>query len=283
VIDESKLRHPLEWRYFVVAVLLNLAIVAAAVFVIAAAPDFLKAHPVLRKQIDLLSGLAIAAVLGIPLLALRRHVRVAEMRGRSVRLSKTQFGGVYEILEAQCRMLGMAQLPHLYITDKAIPQYSWAYSTGGRDYIVLNQNIVELDIAKLRDVIAFAIGSELGRIRLGHTSGWQEVLVTYVVAIPLIGNPLRQVRTFSRDRYAATLAPDGFRGLMISAIGRRLLDGVNVQEFLEQARTYEGKWVSATRFDDRTPPVLRRIQELQQTGFESFLPKAASGKAGSGG
>jgi hypothetical protein len=277
MVDEAKLRHPLERRYFVVAIVLNFVIVAGAIILVAVAPDWLKAYPVLRKQVEVLSGLAIAAVLGVPLLALQRRVRVAEMRGRSVRLSTTQFGGVHEILEAQCRMLGIAVPPELFITDKAIAQYSWAYSAGGIDYIVLHQNIVDPDFEKLRDVIAFAIGSELGRIRLGHTGAWQEMLVTYVVAIPLIGNPLRQVRTFSRDRYAATLAPDGFRGLMLSAIGRRLLDGVNVAEFLAQARDYEGRWVSATRFDDRTPPVLRRIQELERTGFASFLPKVGSG------
>jgi hypothetical protein len=271
MIDESKLRHPLEQPYFVAAVVLNFVLMAFAIVVLAVAPDWMRAHPVLHKQAELLSGLAIAALVGVPFLAYQRNVRVASMRGWSVRASRTQFAGVYEILEAQCRVLGLAVPPQLYITDHAISRDAMAYSAWKETCIVLDQNVIAADISTMRDVIAFDIGAELGRIRLGHTNGWQEMLITYVVAIPFIGNPLRQVRTYSRDRYAATLAPDGFRGLLMDAVGRRLLGAVGRDEFLDQARHYGGGWVKATRFEGKTPPVLARIQELRRAGFESFL------------
>lgn len=277
MIDESKLRHPLERPYFAIAVVVNFALMAAAIVVLAVAPEWLRAHPVLHKQAELLSGLAIAALLGVPFLAYQRNVRVASMRGWSVRASQTQFAAVYEILEAQCRRLGLATPPELYITDKAISRDAMAYGAWKESCIVLDQNVIAPDVSKMRDVIAFDIGSELGRIRLGHTNGWQEMLVTYVVALPFIGNPLRQVRTYSRDRYGATLAPDGFRGLLMGAVGRRLLDAVDRDEFLDQARDYGGGWVKATRFEGKTPPVLARIQELRRAGFESFLSGRSAG------
>jgi hypothetical protein len=91
------------------------------------------------------------------------------------------------------------------------------------------------------------------------------------VGFPFLANPLRQVRTFSRDRYGAYLAPDGFRGLLFAASARRLLDDVNVEEYVKQADSYGGAWVKSAVFFYSTPSVLRRVQELKSAGFEGFL------------
>ena len=76
------------------------------------------------------------------------------------------------------------------------------------------------------DAMAFILGRELGRIRLGYTRLWKEILLTYVLRIPYLNIPITRVRTYSCDRYGAFLAPAGVRGLIIavSLSGRNTID-----------------------------------------------------------
>jgi Zn-dependent protease with chaperone function len=269
--DESQLRHPLEHPYFLGSVTLSLIVVAAAIVVIVFAPDWVTSHALLSKQATFVRAALVAALAGMPLLVLLRHRRDAYVHGQSIRLSRNQFAPIYEILERQCQRLGVTEVPGLYITDKGIPPYSKAFSTRSDHSIVLHQNLFEVDLQKTLDVAAFTIGHELGRIRLGHTDWLDELLLTYVFIVPFVANPLRQLRTFSRDRYGAYLAPDGFRGLLFAASARRLLNDVNVDDYLKQADGYGGAWVKSALYFYDVPSVLRRVQELKSAGFDVFL------------
>jgi hypothetical protein len=248
-----------------------MVVVAAVIVLVTLAPDWLKSHPTLSKEARLVRAALVAALAGIPLLALVRNRRNAYIHGQSIRLSRNQFAPVYEILEKQCQRLGMTEVPGLYITDKGIPAYSKAFSTRSDHSIVLHQNLFEADLQKALDVAAFTIGCELGRIRLGHTSWLNEMLLTYIFIVPFLANPLRQLRTFSRDRYGAYLAPEGFRGLLFAASARRLLNCVNVEAYLKQADGYGGAWVKSAIYFYDVPSALRRVQELKSAGFEDFL------------
>jgi Zn-dependent protease with chaperone function len=270
-LDESQLRHPLERPYFLASVVLSLIVVAAVIIAIVFAPDWLNSHAMLSKEATLVRAVLVAALAGMPLLVLLRNRRDAYVHGQSIRLSCDQFAPIYDILEKQCQRLGMTQVPDLYITDKGIPPYSKAFSTRSDHSIVLHQNLFEVDLQKTLDVAAFTIGSELGRIRLGHTDWLDELLLTYIFIVPFFANPLRQLRTFSRDRYGAYLAPDGFRGLLFAASARRLLNDVNVDDYLRQADSYGGAWVKSSIYFYDVPPVLRRVQELKSAGFEGLL------------
>jgi hypothetical protein len=281
--DESQLRHPLEYPYFLFSVVLSLIVVAAAIVIIAFAPDWLKSHAMLSKDATLVRAALVAALAGMPLLVLFRNRRNAYIHGQSIRLSRNQLAPIYEILERQCQRLGMTDVPDLYITDKGIPPYSKAFSTRGDHSIVLHQNLFEVDLQKTLDVAAFTIGYELGRIRLGHTDWLDEMLLTYILIVPFLANPLRQLRTFSRDRYGAYLAPDGFRGLLFGASARRLLNDVNVDDYLEQADSYGGAWVKSAIYFYDVPSVLRRVQELKGAGFEDFLRSKSAPSPAPGG
>jgi hypothetical protein len=270
-MTESQLRHPLERPYFLASVILSLIVVAVVTVVIILAPDWLKSHAMLSKGATVVRAALVAVIAGMPLLSFLRNRRDAYVHGQSIRLSRNQFAPIYELLEKECQRLGMSEVPGLYITDKGIPPYSKALSTRSDHSIVLHQNLFEADLQKGLDVAAFTIGCELGRIRLGHTDWLDEMLLTYIFTVPFIANPLRQLRTFSRDRYGAYLAPKGFRGLLFAASARRLLDDVNVDDFLKQADSYRGIWVKSTTYFYDVPPVLRRVQELKSAGFEDFL------------
>src|SRR5262249_51810912 len=234
-IEERNLRHPQDRLVFLASVALNLALMAGAVYLVASGPDWLKSHPYLRKPVEQIRTLAIIAIFALPAAVIIRNERRVEIRGNSIRLSRDQFGAVYALLESHCKKLGLIQKPSLYLTNSAIREPAKAFSSWKRDYIVVSQGIVDASLEGSGDALAFILGRELGRIRLGYTRLWTEVLLTYVLRIPYLNIPISRVRTYSCDRYGAFLAPDGVRGLVIAVSGRRLLQNVNVEDYIKQS------------------------------------------------
>jgi hypothetical protein len=265
--DERALRHPHERPLFIVSVILNFTLMAAAIVIVVHEPAWIKSNPFLHKEVGVFRFLAITALVGIPLLFLRRNQREAYVRGNSVRLSETQFPEVYAILADHCRRLGMAQIPELFITSSAIQPFSQAYSSWRENYIILHQIIFDTDYKKTLDVVAFTLGHELGAIRLGHTAVWNEMLLTYISSLKWLRNPLNRIRVLSRDRYGARLTPTGLRGLLIFAAGRRMMNYINIQEYLEQSRHYGSIWSILNIFAEGVPQVFVRVQQLRAAGF----------------
>jgi Zn-dependent protease with chaperone function len=272
-VDESVLRDPLERPVFLATVAFNFVLMAVAIALVFYQPGWMKSHPVLGKDIGFLRVLAITALFGIPLLALNRNRREAAIRGNSLRLSEHQFPEIYAILENHCRRLGMAQTPELFLSSGTIAPYSRTFSSWRENYIVLHQILFDIDDRKTMDVISFVLGHELGAIRLNQTAVWNEMLLTYVSSIKWLRNPLERVRMFSRDRYGAALTPTGFRGLLINAVGRRLMNQVNVEDYLAQERRYGGFWSGVNIFFEDRPQVLTRIKRLHEAGYRYMPPQ----------
>lgn len=274
-IDESALRHPFERIYFFVLVAINFLLLGLGIALLFHEPSWVKSHPLLSKQVQVVRFLALTALIGIPLLALNRNRREASIRGNSIRLSEKQFPEIYAILQDHCRRLGMTQVPELFLTSSSIAPFSQTFSSWRENYIVLHQIIFDIDVHKTTDVLAFILGHELGAIRLKQTNVINEMLLTYVSAVKWLRNPLSRARTYSRDRYGATLAPTGFRGLLINAAGRRLMDQVDVQEYLDQSRHYGSLWANANILFEAKPTVFSRINQLRKAGF-SYTPPEVS-------
>jgi len=189
-IEERNLRHPQDRLVFIASVALNLALMAGAVYLVASGPDWLKSHPYLRKPVEHIRTLAIIAIFALPLAVLVRNERRVEIRGNSIRLSTDQFGAIYDLIESQCRKLGVTVVPEVYLTNSGIREPAKAFSTWKRDYIVLSQSIVDPNLQASGDALAFILGRELGRIRLGYTNLWTEILLTYVLRIPYLNIPI---------------------------------------------------------------------------------------------
>lgn len=267
VIDERRLRHPHERPIFIASVAANFLIMALAIALVFYEPAWIKQHPVLGKEIGFLRVLAVTSLIGIPLLVLERNRRESSVRGNSVRVSDQQFPEVYAIFKDHCRRLRMPSMPELFITGGTIAPFSKTFSSWRENYIVLHQIIFDIDDRKTMDVISFILAHELGAIRLNQTAVWNEMLLTYLSAFKWFRNPLERVRTYSRDRYGAALSPTGFRGLLINAVGRRLMDRVEVEDYLAQARHYGGFWSQLNVFFESKPQVFTRLQQLRAAGY----------------
>lgn len=274
VVDESKLRDPSERPIFIASVVVNFLLMALAITLIFYQPPWIRAHPVLGKDIGFLRVIAITALVGIPLLVLNRNRRESSIRGNSVRLSERQFPEVYEILRAHCGRLGMTEIPELFLTGATIQPFSSTFSSWREKYIVLHQIIFDIDDRKTLDVISFILAHELGAIRLNQTAIWNEMLLTYISSIKWLRNPLERSRTYSRDRYGAALSPTGFRGLLINAVGRRLMDHVDIDDYFAQMRRYGGFWSSLNVFFEAKPQVFTRLRRLRDAGYR-YRPRQA--------
>jgi uncharacterized membrane protein YoaK (UPF0700 family) len=276
---ESALRHPAERPYFIASVILNFLLMGLAIVFVVHTPAWVKEHAFIAKEVMLLRVLAISALVAIPGAVLIRNRRRALVAGDSVRLSPGQFPEIYAILTEQCRQLGISDVPEIYLTVGTIRPFSEAFSSWHENFIVLHQIILDIDYRKSLDIVAFAIGHELGAIRLNHTAWWNDMLLTYVSTIKWLINPLKRARVYSRDRYGAYLAPTGFRGLLIYAVGRRLMNDMNIKDYLNQANQYGGFWAELTILTQRKPSVLHRLRELQSAGFDLELPPAIKTEA----
>jgi hypothetical protein len=106
----------------------------------------------------------------------------------------------------------MTDVPELYISNDVANEPAMTHSVWGEYYIVLNARYLEGQPETILDEISFTLGSEVARIRLGHVSLLNEVLITFVLKFPLLANPILNFRIFSRDRYGAVLEPFGFMG-----------------------------------------------------------------------
>ena len=262
--DESQLRHPAERPLFLAFAVLNVLLMAAAVFIVLSDSNWLRAHPHLAGYIRVL---AIGAVFGIPAIVFLRNTRHALVRGKSIALSPQQLPQIYAILQRHCERLAIDPLPELYVSDMNMAQPARAYRSWKCDHIVLSSKFLQPNLQPMLPVFAFWLGREIGRLRLEHATWATEFLVTYVARIPYLSNPLRHVFTYSEDRYGAFLAPEGLPGLIGVASGRRILPEVNASDYLKQVRRYGGIWARLATMTEPEPPVSQRIKALFETGL----------------
>ncbi|AKV00636.1 hypothetical protein AKJ09_07299 [Labilithrix luteola] len=261
------LRHPLERRIYVGCVILNFVLLGLGILTVVITADVLEAHPGLGRLVGHLKYLVIAAMIGLPLAPLTRHLSLFTARGNAVRISGDQFPELHAIVAEHCRRLEMNERPELYVSVTADAMVSVYSAVGSPSCVLLSEEFFDPEWRKNLDAMSFAIGWGLGAIRLGHTRFLSDVLTAYIVHVPFLRNPVSLVRTYSRDRCAAFVAPEGVRGLVLQAAGKDVLAAMDPASFVEQAMQFDGLWAKLSQLRRPTPHVLVRIKRLYETGF----------------
>ena len=274
VRDESELRKRSDRLIYLATVLVNLALFALAIILIEHGSAWLDQYPRLAKRAQDVRALAFAALLAPPALVFLRHRRRANAAGNGVRISERQLPELYDTLVRFCDRLGHQPIPALYIADKA-NGISEAFAAWHHQFIVIRPVYFIAPLEEVRPIYEFEIGRELGRIRLGHTRWWDELLVAYVVKLPLLRNPLLHARTYACDRYAAWLAPDSIRGLTVYASGRPLYKLVDVPAFIDQAESTRGFWPWLSNLTRSEPHVTFRLRALLDAGLFTRVDSVA--------
>ena len=272
-VDESELRWPWDRPISVLTVLLNFGLIAAAILLVAYGSQWMESYPFLAKRIEQLRVVAIAAIVALPGVVILRNARRGNIRGNSVRVSRDQFPEIYGILERQCQKLGVTKLPELYLSDAS--DESHAFSAWSRNYIVLGTDYLG-PVQESLGTIEFFLGRQIGAMRLGYAKWWNELLMWYVLKLPLISLPVRKARVLSQDRYGAFLAGGSIRPLIVLVTGRLLSRAVNVDGYLDQVGKYGGLWDRVGAWTAKAPPLARRVKALQEAGLLREEPEGSA-------
>lgn len=266
-IDESQLRDRFEKFVFIASAVLNLALPVIAIALALKGSDWLASHPFFVGKIRKILVGEIALIFSPLALVIARNSLRGFISGNSIRLSKDQLPQIYEVLEKYCDKLGIRDVPELYISERAISDFSMACSAWRHDFIVLNTVLLDPNIEDRLPVIGFAIGRELGALRLGYTKWWNELLLCYVNILPFFNKLISRLRTYSCDRYGAFLTPDGLSGLIVLSAGPFMLKHVNVKEYVKRVQEYGGIWEKMSEGKNKTPHISNRIKALFDAGL----------------
>ncbi|PVY97989.1 M48 family metallopeptidase [Actinomycetospora cinnamomea] len=259
-------RHPAEVPFFVLMVVLNVAIVLAilrAAIVVPFLPESLQDSAAANAIRAALVGL----LLFVPALVVIREVQRATTRGTTVQLSPRQFPELYRTADEFAAALRLRRRPDIYVANGNGTLNAFAAQAAGHDYVVLNSELFANLYAHNREGLRFVLGHELGHIRLHHVALWYQLAVAYSSRIPILGPTLSRLREYSCDRHGAALAPHGAAGLVLLTAGRHTETAVDVDQLLEQGRHLRGFWVGLAQLPRSHPFTVRRLERLVDLGL----------------
>jgi hypothetical protein len=259
-------RHPRERRVSIIVAVIDVVIAVAIILVLLWGAEWLEARPTIGKY-SAHGRILLLAVLGAPLVAAylrRKRRKVAQEEG--IRVGTRQLPDVHRMLALHCARVGIPE-PELYMSDGV--EHTTSFAWGGHTCIILSTHEFSMFPDAFDDIVDFALAREVGSICLGHTSHLSDVLASSVAPFPFLRLPLHHVRTLSRDRYGAALAPHALRALIVPAAGDRLLHRIDIDDYFAQvdAMVDSGFIARAERLLKKDVPLGIRVRELRRAGI----------------
>jgi hypothetical protein len=265
--DPARLRHPLEKRVEAIVTAVDAILVTAIAGFLFWGTEWLETRPSLA-QYEPHAQVLLALLLGAPIIAtfIRRRRRLLAQED-SIRISESQLPDVHAVLVKHCRRIGIP-VPELFISDTV--EHTTSFGWRQHRCIILSTHDFSMAPEAFDDIVDFVLAREVGSICLGYTSYRNELLASWVAPIPFLRHPLNRLRTFSRDRYGALLAPRSFRALIAAACSDRLRERVGLATYLSQLdeeTDFRGVTNSLVWLLKKRVPLGHRIRELQRAGM----------------
>jgi Zn-dependent protease with chaperone function len=264
-------RHPAEVPFFVVMVVLNLAIVLVIVRSALVVP-FLPAEMQDSGFANTVRAALVGLLLFVPALIVVREVQRASVLGTAVQLSERQFPALYSTAQEFAEALGLGRRPAVFLANGNGALNAFAAQAAGQDYVVVSSELFAHLREENRDGLRFILGHEMAHIRLHHVSLWYQLAVAYSQRIPILGPTLSRLREYSCDRVGAGLEPQGAVGLVLLASGRYTETEVDIEQLLDQGRRLRGLWVGLAQLPRSHPFTVRRLERLVELGLLSTDP-----------
>ena len=262
-------RHPAEAPFFVVMVVLNLAIVLVIVRSALVVP-FLPAEMQDSGVANTVRAALVGLLLFVPALIVVREVQRASVLGTAVQLSERQFPALYGTAQEFAEALGLGRRPVVFLANGNGALNAFAAQAAGQDYVVVSSELFAHLREENREGLRFILGHEMGHIRLHHVSLWYQLAVAYSQRIPILGPTLSRLREYSCDRLGAALEPQGAVGLVLLASGRYTETEVDIEQLLDQGRRLRGLWVGLAQLPRSHPFTVRRLERLVGLGLLSM-------------
>ncbi|KAI5672208.1 hypothetical protein M9H77_12572 [Catharanthus roseus] len=258
-------------------------------------------HPLDRQNTLLLRAIPGLNDIGKALLGtVTEQVMLLENIGTSVRVNENQLPELHKLMIEACTILNIEEAPDLYMRQSPVPNAYTLAISGKKPFVVVHTSLVELLTQKeLQAVLAH----ELGHLKCDHGLWltFANILTLGAYSLPGLGGIIAQrleeqlfrwlrAAELTCDRAALLVAQDP--KVVISVLMKlaggcpSMADQLNVEAFLEQARSYDkassspiGWYIrnAQTRQISHPLPVLRarEIDEWSRSQeYKSLLKRA---------
>jgi len=135
----------------------------------------------------------------------------------------------------------------------------------GRDFVIINSDVLELALAQGESAVGFIVGHELGHVWRGHLK--HRWLTNPGRLLPYLGAAYSRACEYTCDRVGAYCQPDGaITGLLALAAGKRLHAHVDVKEYAQQAVSDSSFWIRRAELISSHPTLPKRVAALLKAG-----------------
>lgn len=221
-LDNLKV-HPKETKYYMIRLFFSLILYASvAILLITTFVDSLGG--------GLLSLIIFLSVIGFFALSKRffQGLFIGWVKGNSVKLNKSQYEKVYEIVEQQSKQLGL-EVPEVFITHGNFNAF--VTKLARKKYLVLLSELVETAINDDYEVLKFIIGHELGHLKRKHLS--KNSILFPSMFIPFLNMAHSRGCEYTCDRIGFHFSKQGaFEGILMLATGKNIYSKINIDEFI---------------------------------------------------
>jgi len=216
----------------------------------------------------------------IPLISWFAHgVALGRVRGNAVRVSEKQFPQLYRLTVAHARRLELKEVPAVYVLQAGGLLNAFATRFSGRDFVILNSDVLEMALDQGEAAVGFIVGHELAHLWRGHLRHrWLTIPARF---LPYLGSAYSRACEYTCDRIGAACQPEGaISGLLALAAGKQLHPHVDVREFAAQAEKDQSFWIRRAELISSHPLLTKRVAALLKAGVaipaRSQVPMAGS-------
>ena len=216
----------------------------------------------------------------IPLIGWFAHgVGLGHVRGNAIQVSEKQFPQLFRLTVAHARRLELKEVPAVYVLQSGGILNAFATRFSGRDFVIINSDVLELALDQGEAAVGFIVGHELAHLWRGHLRHrWLTMPARF---LPYLGAAYSRACEYTCDRVGAACPPDGaISGLLALAAGKQLHPHVDVREFAGQAQRDQSFWIRRAELVSSHPLLTKRVAALVKAGVtipaRAHLPMAGN-------
>jgi Zn-dependent protease with chaperone function len=192
----------------------------------------------------------------------RLGILTGYLKGNAVLVSKFQFPEIYEIVIEQSALLGLKEIPAVYLMQNGGVLNAFATRFFGSNYVVIYSDVLEEAFEDNIETVRFIIGHELGHIKRNHML--KSVWLFPSFFIPFLNSAYSRSCEYTCDNIGVALSPKGaIPGLLLLTSGKRLWRKVNTSAFLDQEHYSSGFWFWFSEKVSSHPRLTKRIGRMR--------------------